>query len=287
MNTIKAILFSIIVISFSSCGTSDSSGGDMKTIDSLSSVLAEKESEINKNLDLLDNIDAALKAASPAEGVEVSDPEKVKAIDKEIYDKISTIRKQLESDNVEIEKLNKDLAKAKESASYRKDLLNKVSSRLEDYEKENALLKQQIASETQDISNLTAELAAQGIQISQLQASLGEMNANIVELKAELNLAYYMVGTKKDLKRDSVIVKKGVGGAITLNNKLDHSKFIKWNKSSDKTISLTGFKKVELVPQRPESSYQFKKENDLIVQINITDTDKFWEVSDYLVIVVK
>jgi uncharacterized coiled-coil protein SlyX len=287
MNTIKAILLSIIVISFSSCGTSDSSGDDMKTIDSLSSVLAEKESEINKNLDLLDNIDAALKAASPAEGVEVSDPEKVKSIDKEIYDKISVIRKQLESDNTEIEKLNSDLAKAKESASYRKDLLNKVSSRLEAYEKENALLKQQIAQETQDISNLTAELAAQGIQISQLQASLGKMNSDIVALKAELNLAYYMVGTKNELKRDSVIVKKGVGGAITLNNKLDHSKFKKLNKSTDESIGLTGFKKAQLVPQRPENSYQFKTKNDLIIQINITDADKFWEVSNYLVVVVK
>jgi uncharacterized coiled-coil protein SlyX len=287
MNAIKVMLFSVIIISFSSCGSVGSSGDDMETIDSLSAVLAEKESEINKNLDLLDNIDAALKMANPASGIEVSDPEKVKAIDKEIYDKINKIRKQLEKDNREIEKLNKDLAKAKESTNYRKDLLNKVSKRLEDYEKENALLKQQIARETQDISNLTAELEAQGIQISQLQATLGVMNSDIVKLKAELNLAYYLVGTKKELKRDSIIVKKGVGGAITLNEKMNNSKFKKFNKGTDKSIGLTGFKKAELVPERPQSSYKVKMENNLIVRLDITNPDKFWEVSNYLVIVVK
>ena len=67
----------------------------------------------------------------------------------------------------------------------------------------------------------------------------------------------------------------------------NNSKFIGIDKSTDKVINLTGFKKVELVPARPEDSYSLKKDNDLIVQLNITDPDRFWETSKYLVIVVK
>ena len=287
MNAIKLFLFSIIIISFSSCGIVGSSDDDMNTIDSLSSVLAEKRSEIEKNLNLLDDIDAALKEANPTGNIEVKDPEKVKAIDQEIFEKISGLRNKLETDNLEIEKLNRDLAKAKESAAYRKDLVNKISARMEEYEKENVLLKQQISRETQDISNLTAELEAQGIQISQLRATLGELNDDIVELKAELDLGYYLVGSKKELKHDSIIIRKGVGGAITLSDKIDNTKFIRLNKSSDNTINLTGFKKVELVPERPENSYNIITKDKAIVQIKITDPDTFWEVSNYLVIVVK
>jgi len=287
MNAIKLFLFSIIIISFSSCGIVGSSDDDMNTIDSLSSVLAEKRSEIEKNLNLLDDIDAALKEANPTGNIEVKDPEKVKAIDQEILEKISVLRNKLETDNLEIEKLNRDLAKAKESAAYRKDLVNKISARMEEYEKENVLLKQQISRETQDISNLTAELEAQGIQISQLRATLGELNDDIVELKAELDLGYYLVGSKKELKHDSIIIRKGVGGAITLSDKIDNTKFIRLNKSSDNTINLTGFKKVELVPERPENSYNIITKDKAIVQIKITDPDTFWEVSNYLVIVVK
>ena len=183
--------------------------------------------------------------------------------------------------------MNRDLAKAKESAAYRKDLVNKISARMEEYEKENVLLKQQISRETQDISNLTAELEAQGIQISQLRATLGELNDDIVELKAELDLGYYLVGSKKELKHDSIIIRKGVGGAITLSDKIDNTKFIRLNKSSDNTMNLTCFKKVELVPERPENSYNIITKDKAIVQIKITDPDTFWEVSNYLVIVVK
>ncbi|RLD27583.1 MAG: hypothetical protein DRI54_00835 [Bacteroidetes bacterium] len=281
------ILFLIIVVSFSSCGINSSSTDDLATLDSLSTVLADREMEIENHLQLLDNIDAALKEANPSENMDVKDPEKVKAIDREIYDKIGSLRDKLQADNREIAQLRTDLDKAKESADYRKDLINKISGRMEELQKENALLKQQISKETQDISNLTAELEAQGIQIGQLMSSLGELNEDIVELKAELNLVYYLVGTKKELKQDSIIVKKGVGGAITLSENSDNSKFTKLNKTSDTVINLTGFKKAELVPARPEGSYKFETDNDLIVQLNITNPEKFWEASKFLAIVVK
>ena len=281
------ILFLSIVVSFSSCGINSSSTDDLATIDSLSTILADRESEIENNLQLLDNIDAALKEANPTDNLNVTDPEKVEAIDREIYDKIAALRDKLEADNREIALLREDLNKAKESADYRKDLINKISGRMEELQKENALLKQQISKETQDISNLTAELEAQGIQIGKLMSSLGELNEDIVELKAELNLVYYLVGTKKELKQDSVIVKKGVGGAITLSENSNSSKFKKLNKNSDTVINLTGFKKAELVPARSEGSYKFETDNDLIVQLNITDPEKFWETSKFLAIVVK
>ena len=281
------ILFLIIVVSFSSCGINSSSTSDLKTIDSLNTILTERESEIDNHLLLLDNIDSALKEANPTENMNVTDPEKVKAIDKEIYDKISALRDKLQADNREIALLREDLNKAKESADYRKDLINKISGRMEELQKENALLKQQLDKETQDISNLTSELEAQGVEISQLRVSLSELNEDIVVLKTELNSVYYLVGTRKDLKSDSVIVKKGIGGAATLSDHTDKSKFIGIDKSTDKVINLTGFKKVELVPARPEGSFSFKKDNDLIVQLDISDSDKFWETSKYLVIVVK
>ena len=287
MNAIKAVLLSLIIVSFNYCGMGGASDADIRTLDSLSTVLNEKEKEITNNLDLLDHIDAALKEANLNGNLEVKDPEKVKAIDKEIFDKIASLRKKLEADNIEIEKLTRDLNKAKESASYRKDLLDKVSGRLEKYEKENALMKQQIARETQDISNLTAELEAQGIQISQLKSTLSALNKDIVELKAELNLGYFLIGTKKELKHNNIIAKKGVGGAITLNEKLDYSKFMELDKSNDTSIRLTGFKKVVLVPERPVDSYKIITKDNLAVKIKITNSDKFWEVSNYLVVVVK
>jgi len=281
------ILILIIVVSFSSCGINSSSTNELATIDSLSTVLANREFEIEEHLLLLDNIDSALKDANPTANLEVTDPEKVKAIDREIYDKISTLRDKLQADSREIAQLQEDLKKAKESANYRKDLINKISGRMEELQKENALLKQQLDRDTQDISNLTSELEAQGIEISQLRVSLSELNENIVVLTAELNSAYYLVGIRKDLKRDSIIVKKGIGGASTLSDQLDRSKFISIDKSSDKVINLTGFKKVELVPARPEGSYNLEIENDQVVRLNIIDTDQFWEISKFLAIVVK
>jgi predicted RNase H-like nuclease (RuvC/YqgF family) len=286
MKIIKIILL-IIVVSITSCGINNSSTDDLKTIDSLNTILANRESEIDNHLLLLDNIDSALQEANPTENLDVVDVEKVKAIDREIYDKIGALRDKLQADNREIASLRADLNKAKESADYRKDLINKISGRMEELQKENALLKQQLDRDTQDISNLTSELEAQGIEISQLRFSLSELNENIVILTTELNTVYYLVGTRKDVKRDSIIVKKGIGGAATFSDETDKSKFIRLDKSSDKVINLTGFKKLELVPLRPEDSYSLERDNDLIVRLKITDPDKFWETSKFLAIVVK
>lgn len=277
----------IFIVFLSSCNMNSTSSGDLKTIDSLNTVLADKEMAIKNNLNLLDSIDVALKEVSSNQYLSISEPEKAKAIDKEIFDKISSLRTILETDKNKIEQLQEQLNKARESADYRKDLINKISDRMEGLKKENVLLQQQIADGTQNISNLTQELEEQGVKIGLLRNNLLKMNEDIVLLKTQLNEVYFKVGSRKALKNDSIIVKRGIGGSTTLNENIDYSKFKKIDKRSNSSISLTGFKKVELIPMRPESSYSLKTEDGLIVGIVISDPGKFWETSKYLVIEVK
>jgi len=46
-------------------------------------------------------------------------------------------------------------------------------------------------------------------------------------------------------------------------------------------------KKVELVTTHPDGSYKIEKNNDLVSDILITDPEKFWSASKYLVVLTK
>jgi len=269
-------------------GNQEATEADLATIDSLNAVLNSRNQELNNQIELLNNIDAALKDANSDGNLQINDPEKVKSIDKEIFSKIALLKNKLESDSRKVEKLQADLNKAKDSSSYRKDLLSKMNSKMEKLKQENELLKQKVSSETMEINALIAELRAQGVKIKSLNAELTKLNSNIVELKNEINTVYYLIGTQKELKHDSIIVKTGIGGAITLSEYLNKADFANMDKTQMNSIALTGFKKAHVVPQRPENSYKWiKNEEGKIVRLEITRTADFWNVSKYLVIVVK
>lgn len=160
------------------------------------------------------------------------------------------------------------------------------------------------------VAHLTREVAEKDSDLVALQASLAQVNTNLQNLtqqfndslaaikvqrtvnnslQTEVNTVYYAVGTLKELKKSGVIEKKGgiagLGGTPRLKQGFNKNYFTMADKTKLASIPLySKFSKV--VTDQPGSAFTVKgtTKSDSLV---ITDADKFWSESKYLVVVVK
>lgn len=153
------------------------------------------------------------------------------------------------------------------------------------------------------IMTLTEDIDEKNMEIFQLQQELENVDAAFAELfeaytdkasmlneaNAKLNTAYYTVGTKSELLENEVISKEGgvlgVGTSKELKSDFNRAYFTEVNIDAIKEIPL-GSKKVELVTTHPSTSYELVGENP-VEKIVIKNSEEFWSVSKYLVVLVK
>ena len=165
------------------------------------------------------------------------------------------------------------------------------------------------------IADLNARMEARDAEIDSLRTHIGEMNLRIAELNeeveargalvealfeerdhlvntidaktVEMNTAYYILASQKELIRDQVIVKKGfIGRTLTLNETPNLALFTPADMRLFKTVPI-GQKGVTVVTTHPEGSYwlvESETRRNEVESLVILDAEKFWSLSKILVI---
>jgi len=111
----------------------------------------------------------------------------------------------------------------------------------------------------------------------------------IDQIKTKLNTAYYVIGDASNLKERKIVTEKG--GFFSpnqyekLNPDFNMAEFTKIDTKQTKNIKITG-KTVKLITNHPSNSYKLEnaKSSKPIVNLLITDPEKFWAESKFLVI---
>ncbi|MGZ4038226.1 MAG: hypothetical protein ACXVPQ_10395, partial [Bacteroidia bacterium] len=76
----------------------------------------------------------------------------------------------------------------------------------------------------------------------------------------------------------------GIGKTSRLNSEIDPGNFTKIDYTKVQSIPINS-RKAKLVTTHPSDSYTWNKENDQITALTITQPEKFWSASKYLVVV--
>ena len=156
------------------------------------------------------------------------------------------------------------------------------------------LVKQLNDKDTQ-LKQLRAELDAKDIHISELDETINNLNTNVSALSAEsnaksqtissqdkqLNTAWYVFGTKKELKDQRI-----VEGGKVLQANFNKSYFTKIDIRVDKVVNLYS-KSAKILTTPPSSSYTLTRDANKQYTLRITNPELFWSTSKYLVVVVK
>jgi len=183
------------------------------------------------------------------------------------------------------------------------DLMSKNKSRINSLNKKLKNSNTKIAGLEQMIATLEAQLNEKDVQINDLKNKIEQLNielSNITvnyenletenQVKTEkLNLAYYVIGTGKELKQKGITEKEGgfigLGKITELKKDFNKDYFTKVDITQTTTIPI-GAKKIKILSAHPSSSYKLIGQKP-VEKLEITNTDDFWSVSKYLVIVIE
>ena len=141
-----------------------------------------------------------------------------------------------------------------------------------------------IGSIQQQVSKLEQAVKAKEAELSNKEK---DARQQLEQQEREKRRVKYLVGNKAELDRSKAIKKTGgilgVGGSLKLSDKLDDSYFQAGDYIVLKEISLGNSKKVNLITTHPKGTY-------LVVEtpgekfLKITNPEKFWSTSKYLVV---
>jgi hypothetical protein len=97
-----------------------------------------------------------------------------------------------------------------------------------------------------------------------------------------------VVGKTKELQNMKVIDRTGgllgIGKTARLSSSFDNKNFTKIDYVQVNTIPIDS-KGAKIITTHPSDSYTMNKEKDKVVSINITNAERFWSASKYLVVV--
>jgi hypothetical protein len=105
-----------------------------------------------------------------------------------------------------------------------------------------------------------------------------------------MHTAYYIVGRTKELKESKLIDRKGgllgLGKTSRLSANVDNTKFTRIDYTQVSNIPVNSTK-VKVITSHPSDSYKLEKDaknKSLVKNLVITNPEKFWATSKYLVI---
>ncbi len=183
--------------------------------------------------------------------------------------------------------------------------LQNLSLKLKSSKGENNQLKRMIDNfelmikdKDREIMELVGQLESLNFEVQDLYSSISDLKienleqSRMIDLQEkELNTAWYIIGSKKELKEKGVIDKEGgilgIGAVKTLDSDVDLSLFTEIDTREKTTFPIDG-KKVSLVTTHPADAYLMRKGEDdkRYVSFEITRTEDFWRNSKYMVLVV-
>ena len=201
---------------------------------------------------------------------------------------IEFIRKQMDENKKQIAKLQSQLKASKNNSAQLKKAVESLTKELEE--------------KTRRIEELQNELAAKNIRIQELDAAVMDLTATKDELTAEneakartvaeqdkaLNTAWFVFGTKKELKDQNILTGTGLfkKGKVLKDDEINRDYFTQVDIRTTKEIKLYS-KDADVLTSHPEGSYTLEKDDKGLLTLKITNPTTFWSISKYLVIQVK
>ena len=284
----KLLLLTVCVAMLSACGNMKRNESLQAENDSLNVALSERDAELESIMSAFNEVQEGFRLINEAEnrvdlggGLEgASDVDKIK-------ENIRFITETLQSNRERIAELESQLKNSKHASS---QLKNAVAN-----------LNKELLAKTQQIETLQTELAAKNIRIAELDDAVAGLHQDVANLTAEnaakaatvasqdkaLNAAWFVFGTKSELKNEKIVTQKLFQKKQVLKDE-DFNKeyFTQIDIRKDREIKLYS-KDAELLTPHPEGSYELVKDEKKELSLVITNPNKFWSVSRYLVIQVK
>ena len=256
--------------------------------DSLEQIISQKDNEINDMMTTLSDIEEGFREITEAQSR-------------------VTLAKQGEGTNT-MQRIKENFQFIQSQMQQNKELINKLKQQVRESSVKGGQLKkiidnltQQLETKDHQLQALREELDRKDIHIAELDEKVASLNTNVTSLKEDnekkeetitsqdkaLHTAWFVFGTKDELKEQRILSKDGLFSKTKLLEK-DFNKdyFTKIDIRIDKEIKLYS-KSAQIMTSHPAGSYTLQRDANKQFVLRISDPDTFWSISKYLVVLVK
>ena len=280
----KVLFFAACLLTLVACnnGKTQSDVSQTSQRDSLQKIIEQKDNEINDMMGILNDVEEGFRQINEAEKrVSVAKEGEGASRSQQIRENIQFIQQRMAENRELISKLRQQVKSGSVKSEQLQKTIENLTAQLE--EKEN------------QIKDLYAQLEAKDIHIEELDRTMATLNKNVNTLQddnakkantintqdKQLNTAWFVFGTKKELKEQNILVKGKV-----LQGNFNKSYFTKVDIRVTKEIKLYS-KSAKLLTMHPSSSYTLERDAQDQYVLRISNPQLFWSTSKYLVVQVK
>lgn len=257
--------------------------------DSLNTVAANQTQEMERMFADINELTEGMQSLRDAEHLLTLEAEKEK--------------KEGNKSKQQLAQLKNDVQALTEAIAGYKEQIAKLESRnkaqSEEFKRMIDNLNAELELRSEKIKELTDQLAATHKELNEKVQLVEHLTGNVDSLNKEtqgqkvvlaeqdkaIHSANYLIGSRKELKQNDVIYRRGMFCPPIVSSQAQKAGFVNIDIRETKTIPLNN-KRAKILSVHPDDSYTLEAGEDGNLVLKINDENSFWKQTRYLVIMV-
>ena len=250
--------------------------------DSLNGIIAQKDSELNDMMGTINEIQDGLNQINEAENrVTLLKNGEGATKKQKLKEDVQFIATRMKQNRELIAKLQKQLANSSIQSEQLKKTIENLNKQLDEKEKQMQALREELDKQDIHIMELDETINNLNTKANRLTSESNRKTEVINAQDKQINTAWYVFGTKKELKSQHIME-----GEKVMTGNFNKNYFTKVDIRDLSEIKLYS-KSAKLLTTHPSSSYNLVRDANKQYILRITNPQIFWSTSKYLVVLVK
>lgn len=250
--------------------------------DSLNSIIAQKDSELNDLVGTINEIEDGLNQINEAENrVTLLKNGEGASKKQKLTEDVQFIATRMKQNKELIAKLQKQMANSSIKSEQLQKTIANLTKQLEEKEKQLQALREELDSKDIHIAALDETINNLNTKSNRLASESSKKSEVINAQDKQINTAWYVFGTKKELKNQHILEDNKV-----MTGNFNKNYFTKIDIRDLSEIKLYS-KNVKVLTTHPSSTYTLVRDANKQYTLRITNPQIFWSTSKYLVVLVK
>ena len=280
----KLMIFAVCALAVVSCndGVKQANLIAGQQRDSLNQIIAQKENELSDMMATLSDIEEGFREITEAQSrVALAKQGEGTNSAQRIRENMQFIRNTMKQNKELINKLKQQVREGSFKSEQLKKIVEGLTQQMEEKDRQLTALREELDRKDIHIAELDEQVADLNTNVNNLTEETTQKTQTINTQDKQLNTAWFVFGTKKELKEQKIL-----DDGEVLRSNFNKEYFTKIDIRIDKEIKLYS-KSAQMLTDHPSSSYTLQRDANKQYILRITDPQLFWSTSKYLVILVK
>ncbi len=227
-------------------------------------------SEVEANFEKIREAEKYISTQSTQEGEMTQDTKQ------RVSDNFKMINEVLQRNKEQLAELNRKYSGSNKEIASLKNTINRLNNEMQESTNRLAALQTELAVKDEQIAQLSQDITSLAVEAEQQSATIREQERTI-------NTAYYVFGTVNELKEQKILSGGFLRSTRVLQDTFNKDYFLQIDIREVTEIPLYA-SNGKLWSNHPEGTYEFIKGEDGNLTFRITDTQRFWSLTKYLII---